>query len=551
MSRQPRYTNAGARNHNLLDVANHLSSFVKQQQKRTLEQDVKQQWRLTAAKLSSSSSQVESELLSMLASLVVSETAAVQSSHTQLLVCRQEWDELQHDVLAKAFQNVQRQRVQPSKPGLDRIKQQHKQIKVALRDLDSASPAAQAEMLADWPSALESPKLESALPKLHDEVQMLCQQHQTAANDTRQRLQAEGADLHATFVQRLQDCQEGLRAHDLSPYARGHSDWTQQDQELLFQISQQFKADSSAPSKDSMHQYMQAMLPGKSIADIAGHATWWWQKRLLDKRSRSLFCTWDKARQAYLEDARKTLSQSVKQQAASAQTAVDKLKCLSLQHELHNELKVLRCEKYVQEAMHAVEADAEQQALAAKQEEEAKQLHSRLQHNKQQLALYHTAQEAARADAHAAATLQAEEKAAQAQLQSQLNQERVSFRQTEAANKEQLRAKKAMTLLCEEQQKIARLDMLRAQVQVHVEADPGRAMAATAASSAQEASHDPAFAPVNGYTTETLLKDKRFKVLEALRQQSLHNTGYAKQALLAVSPSTIPRRDTLTTSAKD
>jgi len=37
----------------------------------------------------------------MLASLAATETAAVQSSHTQLLVCRQEWDELQHDVLAK------------------------------------------------------------------------------------------------------------------------------------------------------------------------------------------------------------------------------------------------------------------------------------------------------------------------------------------------------------------------------------------------------------------------------------------------------------------
>ncbi len=55
---------------------------------------------------------------------------------------------------------------------------------------------------------------------------------------------------------------------------RGHSDWMQQDLELLFQISQQFKADPLAPSKDSTHQYMQAMLPGKSIADIAGHATW-------------------------------------------------------------------------------------------------------------------------------------------------------------------------------------------------------------------------------------------------------------------------------------
>ncbi|KAA6428037.1 MAG: hypothetical protein FRX49_02698 [Trebouxia sp. A1-2] len=69
--------------------------------------------------------------------------------------------------LKQALQNVQRQRVQPSRPGLDRINQQHKQIKATLRDLDSACPAARAELLADWPSALESSKLESALPRLH------------------------------------------------------------------------------------------------------------------------------------------------------------------------------------------------------------------------------------------------------------------------------------------------------------------------------------------------------------------------------------------------
>ncbi|KAL0054344.1 hypothetical protein WJX82_007434 [Trebouxia sp. C0006] len=426
MSRQGRHTNARARNHDLLDVANHLSRFVKQQQKRTLDQDVKQQWRLTAAKLSSN------------------------RWNQNFYPCWQAWQylrQLQFRAVTHSFLCADRNGTNCS--------------------------------VMYWPR-----------------LSRMCR-----------------GSVFSPPGQRLQDCQEDLRVHDLSPYAREHSDWTQQDQELLFQISQQFKADSLAPSKDSMHQYMQAMLPGKSIADIAGHATWCWQKCMLDKRSRSLFCAWDKARQTFLEDARKMLSQSVQRQAASAQTAADKLKCLSLQHELHNELKVLRCEKYVQEAMNAIEADAEQQALTAKQEEEARQLHSRLQHNKQQLALYYKAQEAARAEAQAAATLQAEEEAAQ--------------------------------------QRTARLDRLRAQVQVHVESDPERAMAATAASSAQEASHDPAFAPVNGYTIETLLKDKRFKVLEALRQQSLHNTSYAKQALLAVSPSTIPRRDTLTTSAKD
>lgn len=37
----------------------------------------------------------------MLTSLAASETAGIASCHTQLLVYRQEWDELQHDVLEK------------------------------------------------------------------------------------------------------------------------------------------------------------------------------------------------------------------------------------------------------------------------------------------------------------------------------------------------------------------------------------------------------------------------------------------------------------------
>ena len=50
------------------------------------------------------------------------------------------------------------------------------------------------------------------------------------------------------------------------------------------------------------------------------------------------------------------------------------------------------------------------------------------------------------------------------------------------------------------------------QVQVHVEADPARVMAATVASSAQRMDSGDAFAPIHGYTTDALLKDKRFKV---------------------------------------
>ena len=50
------------------------------------------------------------------------------------------------------------------------------------------------------------------------------------------------------------------------------------------------------------------------------------------------------------------------------------------------------------------------------------------------------------------------------------------------------------------------------QVAVHVNSDPQRLMAATVASSAQQTEDASAFAPVHGYTTDALLKDKRFKV---------------------------------------
>ena len=55
--------------------------------------------------------------------------------------------------------------------------------------------------------------------------------------------------------------------------------------------------------------------------------------------------------------------------------------------------------------------------------------------------------------------------------------------------------------------------LLRVQVQIHVDADPDRVTAATVSSSAPQATDDgEAFAPVHGYTTDSLLKDTRFKV---------------------------------------
>ena len=43
------------------------------------------------------------------------------------------------------------------------------------------------------------------------------------------------------------------------------------------------------------------------------------------------------------------------------QPGVCRLKSITAQHELHDQLKVMRCEKYVAEALHAADLEAEEQ----------------------------------------------------------------------------------------------------------------------------------------------------------------------------------------------
>lgn len=57
-------------------------------------------------------------------------------------------------------------------------------------------------------------------------------------------------------------------------FCRNHSTWSQQDHDLLAQMSQQFASDVSATTKACVNEYMAALLPEKTVPDIAGHNEW-------------------------------------------------------------------------------------------------------------------------------------------------------------------------------------------------------------------------------------------------------------------------------------
>ena len=83
-----------------------------------------------------------------------------------------------------------------------------------------------------------------------------------------------------------------------------------------------------------------------------------------------------------------------------------------------------------------------------------------------------------------------------------------------------------------------------------VSSDPERLLNPTLSSKAQAPAQGLAFPPVHGYTTQQLLADQRFRVLEALGSAGLRGTGYARHAVEALPPMKPVRVDALSSVQK-
>jgi hypothetical protein len=82
----------------------------------------------------------------------------------------------------------------------------------------------------------------------------------------------------------------------------------------------------------------------------------------------------------------------------------------------------------------------------------------------------------------------------------------------------------------------------RLQVKVDVATDPARVLQPTRSLLAAPLAQDPVFAAVNGYSTEQIVADKRFRAAERLRTQGLAHLPAARDALRAMHAQTMPRR---------
>ncbi|KAK9810622.1 hypothetical protein WJX73_005255 [Symbiochloris irregularis] len=367
-------------------------------------------------------------------------------------------------------------------------------------------------------------------------------------------------DLEGAFNRLLEDhqgadvaCKENLQARfdDLQSQAapagkaQAGQDLTRplkQAQHLRYMDARRECARSDA---GATVERLAAMLPEISVPELKAHDAWYRQQLLRQGRASAECESSRAASQAFLKEAQQALAHSARAGLARAQAAEAAAVLQARQQELHATLASMHEARQETEAAELKKQEALQKmSLEAEQARSAAELVRRTQ-EKQQVAEFQAAradakqQEADQAAAAQEAVLQ------EAREQQPLRCSRIAYRmqlleQRQASHRAQLEE-----LEQQDQEREERLARLRSKVAVSADRDPERAMAPTQSSGA-EAPDSPCspFSAPHSFTTEHLLQDQRFKLLEALGQHDLHASPAGKRALMHTAPLAAPRRDT-------
>ncbi|XP_048883232.1 coiled-coil domain-containing protein 148-like [Brienomyrus brachyistius] len=364
-------------------------------------------------------------------------------------------------------------------------------------------------------------------------------------------------DLKASLIREFQGLSEKYRSR-LESIKLNLQDldrccgWTPEDH-LAFEVTM-----SQYPPSVSMHRilYMdmlQRLLPHKARQELQEHERCWDQYHYTLEQRQTLIHSWRRDRAALLDEALSTLQEArlahLRELAERGDREQQQATCAHLRQ------KLLQWRLQQEEAGRLEEAEAarrreeKQERLRREQEQEDK----RRTFEKERIRGYrfekHRRREELREIAEqrlaALRTLMTE--------RARRDMERVQFREEILQRRREEKEGQLLMRLREQEEKQERLESLRKEVAVFVEADPERMMKDTQASKnryqggAEEfVLHKPLY-HLHTYTDAQVTSDPRLRIECALREAGLHSALYAQEVLSGIRPKRPPRRDTQST----
>ncbi|KAK9819857.1 hypothetical protein WJX72_003360 [[Myrmecia] bisecta] len=537
-----------------LAKADKILSFLKAQRQRSSRATAKHQWLLTWQHLQQDRETAEDELVSCMQRMLDTSDSTEAAAAAGLLPGpEQGCAELHSDLFQEVRYFQGGLGALPSAAGraervqqLDELQQLRQYLADAFEDLQVEAD----ELARDARLAWRSSSTNSPTPNPDDEageMEELIARYPEASPQVAEQLCHACRQLHATYRQQLASWQAlaSRAAKDASMHSE--QQWPPDEHAHFVGIRHVCATETTTGGRAAMYALMAAMMPQRTHSQIVAHDEWYLASKALALRRRELHAAWQRELAALLQRAQAVLQQDAALRASRARSVADRERQADARQKLHAELEQLRVQKHLRQEAEAAEAALQEQAAHAAAEAREVQRLADLARRKALAAVSREAAAEQQRQAEQGAAAAAEELARQAAQLAVVNRARVLYRCERLKARAALREQRLQQAQQDEQRRVQRLDDLRAQVQPHVEVDPARVLAPTQASSASPAKTESVFLPINGFTTQDVLKDQRFKVLEALRKQGMENSEYARHVIATAKPARPARPDTLTT----
>ncbi|XP_060786358.1 coiled-coil domain-containing protein 148-like [Neoarius graeffei] len=330
--------------------------------------------------------------------------------------------------------------------------------------------------------------------------------------------------------------------------------WNEEDHLQFLHIVGQY----SPEIRNHRRLYMdmlQRILPHFSRAELSAHERTWDWYRFRVEQERLLLESWHRE-QAFLrlrtlrllEDAR-----AIYDEEQSLQN--DRLQQQHICAQLRQKLQQWREQQEEVAQMEAALAARWLEEEQERQREEQEREHARRTRQKQKVQEFHNKQQKRRAEWRCREETRLAQLRRDMEEQAKRDKERVQFREKLLQHRQQEQQAKERLKQKEDEEREERLQTLRNQVAILVEADPERMMGQTEAwRTRQNPDKDfmlqrPLY-PLHTYTDTQIVADPRVRIEQALRTAGLHHTPYARTLLSEIPPPKPPRRDTQSTVFK-
>ncbi|XP_029980852.1 coiled-coil domain-containing protein 148-like [Sphaeramia orbicularis] len=348
--------------------------------------------------------------------------------------------------------------------------------------------------------------------------------------------------LSETYRSRLQSLQEKLNKTDR------FCGWCADDHSQFQFILSQYTSDVT-DNRALCMDMLQRLFPERTRQELMEHERLWDWQHFTQTQLSALTQQWQRDHEELLARALVTLEEAKHTHQEELELHRDRQHQQDICSQLRTKLQQWRAQQEEVAKLEAAIAVRRQEAEEARLRREREREEAVRSQQKEKVRQFYLKQKKRREETEQRDQERLAKLRSIMEKQARRDKDRVMFRAEMLQRRREEREAREVERQRDEEERQKRLEALRNQVKVVVDADPQRVMADTEAWRSRHVNMEdldlqkPLYS-INTYTDTQIVSDPRVRVEQALREAGLHQSQYAKEVLSVIKPPKSPRRDT-------